>query len=75
MVKKQPIPRTSRNVSGPAREKFAVQAAQQYVAGESIREIATFHGRSYGFIHSLLREGGVRLRSRGGVRLADRPSR
>ena len=40
---------------------------ERYEAGESIRSLASSTGRSYGFIHRILTEMGVTLRSRGGA--------
>lgn len=40
---------------------------KRYVAGDSIRDIAEDHGRSYGFVHRMLGAGGVTLRGRGGA--------
>jgi Helix-turn-helix domain len=41
--------------------------ASQYAAGESIRKIADDAGRSFGFVHGVLKEAGVELRGRGGA--------
>nr|WP_284287046.1 helix-turn-helix domain-containing protein [Angustibacter aerolatus] len=38
----------------------------EYNQGHSIREIAEETGRSYGFVHRVLRESDVTLRGRGG---------
>jgi helix-turn-helix protein len=62
----KPGPRA--RITGSDREKFAVQVAEQYAGGMTIREIATFHGRSFGNIHKILTEGGVTFRGRGGAR-------
>jgi hypothetical protein len=40
---------------------------KRYSSGESIRALAASTGRSYGFIHRILAESGVSLRSRGGA--------
>jgi hypothetical protein len=37
-----------------------------YEGGASIRNLVTSTGRSYGSIHSMLRESGTTMRSRGG---------
>ncbi|GAA3199488.1 helix-turn-helix domain-containing protein [Actinocorallia longicatena] len=55
-----------RRVSGDQRADLAKTAADRYVAGASIRALATELGRSYGFVHKLLGEAGVELRGRGG---------
>jgi hypothetical protein len=54
-------------VTGPDRSKLATSLAGRYEAGESIRSLAAETGRSYGFIHRILTEMGVPLRSRGGA--------
>jgi hypothetical protein len=59
--------RKGTRVTGEDRGKLATDMAQRYDAGESIRSLATSSGRSYGFIHRLLTETGVRLRGRGGA--------
>ncbi|MET8948391.1 helix-turn-helix domain-containing protein [Streptomyces sp. NPDC004542] len=53
-------------ITGSDRARLARAFAREYAEGRSIRVIAETHGRSYGFVHSVLTEGGVRLRSRGG---------
>ena len=40
---------------------------KRYAAGESIRRIADDAGRSFGFVHGVLKEAGVGLRGRGGA--------
>lgn len=52
-------------VTGPAREAFRADLRRRYAGGESIRELAVSTGRSYGFLHQLLRETGALLRPRG----------
>ena len=59
--------RRGARVTGPDRSKLATSLAGRYEAGESIRSLATSTGRSYGFIHRILTEMGVPLRSRGGA--------
>jgi len=59
--------RKGTRVTGDDRSKLATNMAQRYDAGESIRSLATSSGRSYGFVHRLLTETGVRLRGRGGA--------
>jgi Helix-turn-helix domain len=54
-------------VTGPDRSMLATSLAGRYEAGESIRSLAAETGRSYGFIHRILTERGVTLRSRGGA--------
>jgi Helix-turn-helix domain len=54
-------------VTGADRTKLASDLQKRYSAGESIRALAASTGRSYGFIHRILAESGVPLRSRGGA--------
>jgi hypothetical protein len=54
-------------VTGEDRSKLATDLRARYDAGESIRSLAAATGRSYGFIHRILRETGVELRGRGGT--------
>ena len=54
-------------VTGADRTKLAAELKKKYNAGESIRSLASSTGRSYGFIHRILAESGVTLRSRGGA--------
>jgi hypothetical protein len=54
-------------VTGADRGKMAADLAKRYVAGESIRSLATSTGRSYGFVHRILTESGVPMRGRGGA--------
>lgn len=53
-------------VTGDAREMMIEQFRAKYEAGASIRALSSQSGRSYGFVHRLLSEGGVELRGRGG---------
>jgi helix-turn-helix protein len=59
--------RKGTRVTGADRSKLATDLKARYDAGESIRSLATATGRSYGFIHRILTETGVALRSRGGA--------
>lgn len=59
--------RKGTRVTGPDRRKLATDLKNRYDAGESIRALATTTGRSYGFVHRLLTETGVKLRQRGGA--------
>jgi predicted transcriptional regulator len=54
-------------ITGPNRTKLAGDLKKRYDKGASIRELAEFSGRSYGFIHRVLAESGVTLRGRGGA--------
>ncbi|MER6735504.1 helix-turn-helix domain-containing protein [Streptomyces puniciscabiei] len=53
-------------ITGGAREKLAEVFAREYKEGRSIRAIAEAHDRSYGFVHRVLTEADVPLRTRGG---------
>jgi hypothetical protein len=59
--------RKGTRVTGPDRSKLATHLKERYDSGESIRALASATGRSYGFIHRLLTETGVKLRGRGGA--------
>lgn len=59
------IPR--QRITGPARDQLAAELKTRYEGGGSIRAIAVSIGRSYGFVHRILTEHGVRLRPRGGT--------
>ena len=54
-------------ITGAARDKLGSQLVKKYEKGSSIRALAEETGRSYGFIHRVLSESGVTLRSRGGA--------
>jgi Helix-turn-helix domain len=54
-------------VIGVDRSRLGKLLGKRYDAGESIRALAASTGRSYGFVHRLLREAGVELRRRGGA--------
>ena len=56
-----------RRIVGTERATMTNDCARRYRAGQSIRSIATDLGRSYGFVHRILTEGGVRFRPRGGA--------
>ncbi|MFF0250185.1 helix-turn-helix domain-containing protein [Streptosporangium sandarakinum] len=55
-------------VTGAEREKLKEDLRRRYAAGESMRQLASSTGRSYGFVHRLLEESGVARRPRGGKR-------
>lgn len=59
--------RKGTRVTGEDRNKLATDLKTRYDAGESIRSLAIATGRSYGFVHRILTETGVALRSRGGA--------
>jgi hypothetical protein len=45
----------------------------EYERGASIRNLAATTGKSYGSVHSMLRESGTTMRSRGGPNHTARP--
>ncbi|OBJ04827.1 transcriptional regulator [Mycobacterium sp. 1482292.6] len=52
--------------SATARDQLLDELRHAYEGGASIRNLVATTGRSYGSIHSLLRESGTTMRSRGG---------
>ncbi|WP_433426303.1 helix-turn-helix domain-containing protein (plasmid) [Microtetraspora malaysiensis] len=54
-------------VVGEERARLGAELRKRYEAGETVRELASSTGRSYGFVHQVLSEAGVKLRSRGGA--------
>lgn len=52
-------------ITGEEREQLTKQLVAGYAAGASVRELSEQVGRSYGFVHRLLKEAGVTMRSRG----------
>ncbi len=55
-------------VTGSRRAVVAAELRRRYEQGQSIRQLATAIGRSYGWVHGMLCEVGVPLRGRGGPR-------
>jgi hypothetical protein len=49
-----------------ARDELLHELRNAYESGASIRSLVASTGRSYGSVHSLLRESGTTMRSRGG---------
>jgi hypothetical protein len=49
-----------------SREQLLVDLRSAYEGGASIRSLVASTGRSYGSVHSMLRESGTTMRSRGG---------
>ena len=49
-----------------SRDQLLIELRSAYERGASIRNLAASTGRSYGSVHSLLRESGTTMRSRGG---------
>lgn len=60
-------------VIGVDRTRLGTVLGKRYDSGESIRSLAASTGRSYGFVHRLLREAGVELRRRGGATRSHAP--
>lgn len=60
------LPKGSR-ITGEGRKNLASSLVERYQRGESIRSLAEDIGRSYGFVHGVLVESGVTMRSRGGA--------
>lgn len=56
-----------RRIVGAERATVTKDCMRRYGAGDSIRMIARQPGRSYGFVHRILVEGGAVLRGRGGA--------
>lgn len=54
-------------VTGADRDQLATELKRRYTEGASIRLLAADTGRSYGFVHRILTENEVSLRSRGGA--------
>lgn len=48
------------------RDQLVSELRNEYERGASIRSLAASTGRSYGSVHSMLRESGTPMRSRGG---------
>ena len=49
-----------------SREQLLMELRSAYERGASIRALVAETGRSYGSVHSMLRESGATMRSRGG---------
>lgn len=54
------------NKDDQSRDQLLNELRGAYERGASIRSLAASTGRSYGSVHSLLRESGTTMRSRGG---------
>jgi hypothetical protein len=54
-------------ITGTQRTELAAALAQRYADGESLRALADDTGRSFGFVHGLIKESGVQVRGRGGA--------
>ncbi len=57
-------------VVGDERVTLTRRLRAEYEKGASIRTLAESTGRSYGFVHRILSESGVKLRGRGGPKRA-----
>lgn len=53
-------------IVGETRDQVQAELVRRYEKGASIRALAEFCGRSYGFVHRILSESNVTLRGRGG---------
>ncbi|ADD43515.1 helix-turn-helix domain-containing protein [Stackebrandtia nassauensis] len=58
----------SRRINGEERLALIKKLVAGYSEGHSIRSLAASVDRSYGFVHRVLSEAGVKLRKRGGRR-------
>ncbi len=69
MAQQSAIPTLSKGarITGTVRSRLAADLKKKYEQGSSIRALAAETGRSYGFVHRLLVDGGVTLRGRGGA--------
>ncbi len=56
-----------------SRDELLAELRNAYERGASIRTLAASTGRSYGAVHSMLRESGTTMRSRGGPNRRRRP--
>ncbi|MET7826994.1 helix-turn-helix domain-containing protein [Streptomyces sp. NPDC005386] len=63
-----------KRITGEQRVRLASEVKQAYEGGASIRVLARAQGRSYGFMHDLLREAGAVFRARGGNTRPGRPA-
>ncbi|WP_255378219.1 helix-turn-helix domain-containing protein [Quadrisphaera sp. DSM 44207] len=59
-------------ITGGERSTLAEDLKAKYAQGASIRALAAETGRSYGFVHRILSESDVSLRSRGGATRGER---
>jgi predicted transcriptional regulator len=55
------------------RDQLLHELRSAYEKGASIRNLAAATGRSYGSVHSMLRESGTAMRGRGGPNHRARP--
>ncbi len=59
-------------ITGADRAELGSRLSEKYLAGASIRDLASETGRSYGFVHRMLVDSGVQLRRRGGATVRKR---
>jgi hypothetical protein len=64
MLKSKKQPR----ITGSLRKSIAKELEVKYKQGATIRALADAEGKSYGFVHHLLTQHGVKMRPRGGAR-------
>ncbi|GAB2572687.1 helix-turn-helix domain-containing protein [Streptomyces capparidis] len=62
-----PVIKPKEKVLGAQRIQVAAYYKQEYERGVPIRSLMRRTGRSYGFVHRILSESGVKFRKRGGV--------
>ncbi len=62
-------------MSKKTRDELLHELRNAYEGGASIRNLAATTGRSYGSVHSMLRESGTTLRGRGGPNHRSRSAR
>jgi hypothetical protein len=53
--------------NGKDRDQLITELRSAYEGGASIRTLVASTGHSYGSVHSMLRESGTTMRSRGGA--------
>lgn len=53
-------------IIGDDRKRMGDSLRQKYEKGASIRQLSDQTGRSFGWVHKVLKEAGASLRSRGG---------
>lgn len=62
-------------IIGPERVDWTNDYVRRYGQGQSLRQTAADTGRSYGFVHRILRDAGVSMRCRGRTRSRRPPDR
>jgi hypothetical protein len=61
-------------ITGADRQSLGARLAERYQAGDSIRTLAQETGRSFGFVHGVIKESGVPMRGRGGATRRSAPT-